>query len=115
MNLQRFDQILKARAVGAVVFTAAFVGVTVYALWAGTLMGNPTPSIILMVVAYFLIPRRALPKDYKPETDEEVALVEVRDGITRKLQTARLTFFVVAVLLLALVPFLMGEPVFRTS
>lgn len=115
MKLQRFDQILKARVVAAAILSAAFVGVSVQALLAGGLMGNPTPSIILMVLAYFMIPRRALPKHFKPETDEEVELVEVRDGVTAKLQTARLVFFIVAVLLLALVPFLMGEPVFQTT
>jgi hypothetical protein len=115
MNLERFDRILKTRVVAACVCFAVFVAVSIHALATETLSSQPTPPIVMMVLTYVLIPRRALPKDYKPLNDSEVALVEVRDRLSRKLQMARLFFFFAAVVLLALVPFLMGEPIFRTT
>ncbi len=115
MTLEQFDRILKARVVAAAILYAAFVVVAIYATLTGSLMSNPTPSIVLMVLSYLLIPRRALPKNYQPEDQAEADFAEARFELEKKLQKSRLALFVSAVILLALVPFLMGEPIFQTT
>lgn len=115
MDLQRFDKILKIRALLSAIIFAIFVALSLHASLTGWLSDNPTPSVIALLLAYFLWPRRALPKSWKPETDEDQQLLQERRPIESKLRKVQLFYFITAIFLLALIPFLLGEPVFRTT
>lgn len=113
MDLKRFDLILRIRiAVSAITF-AIFLGVALHASIFGWLTDNPTPAVVSLLVAYFAWPRRALPRGWKAETEEDEKLKEVRAIQEDRMRKVRLFYFVSAVFLMAFLPFFLGEPVFR--
>lgn len=116
MDLKRFDRIFWSRAIGSAAIFSAFVGLGTWDLLQGTFGENPTPVVATLLVAYFLLPRRGLPRGYTPgESEEEQQLLFQRKDLERRLRRVQIFYFFSAFLLLAMVPFLVGEPIFRMS
>lgn len=115
MNLERFDLILRIRIFVSAIAFAIFIGVGFHAAIVGWLSDNPTPAVVLLVIAFLACPRRVLPKNWEAQTEEDRKLREERKHQERRLQKVRLFYFFVAFFLLALLPFFLGEPVFRMT
>ena len=116
MDLERFDRILKIRLAVSTTLYAAFVGVGLHGVIAGWHFDNPTPAVLLLVVSYLICPRRAHPKGWEPEEPESTEgrqQARARNILLRRLNRIRLFYFAAAVFVLALLPWMMGEPVFK--
>ncbi len=115
MDLQRFDLILRVRILISAVVFAIFVGVALHGVLTGWHFDNPTPAVVLLIIGFFTWPRRAWPRNWKPDEESKQDLREMkgRTILQAKINRVRLFYFVAAAFLLALLPFLLGEPIFR--
>lgn len=115
MDLEQFDKKLRIRVVASTVLYAVFVAVGLHGVLAGWHFDNPTPAVVLLVVAFFTWPRRAHPKGWEPEDPESTRArqqMKARNILQKRLNRVRLFYFFAAAFLLALLPHLLGEPVF---
>lgn len=115
MDLERFDLILRVRVMASAVLYAIFVAVALHGVITGWHYDNPTPAVVLLVVAFFTWPRRARPKNWEPdpESEKDRRQDKIRGILQRRLNKVRLFYFFAAAFLLALLPHFLGEPVFQ--
>lgn len=116
MDLARFDLILRVRVFASAILFAIFVAVGLHGVLAGWHFGNPTPAVVLLVLAFFSWPRRARPKGWKPEDPESTQgrqQLEARRILRGRFSRVRMYYFFAAVFLLLFLPWLLGEPVFQ--
>lgn len=100
----RHIRLLKIRALFSLVIFAAFV-ITGGIFAARSLTEqSPTPLVALLLVGYFLLPRRTLPRGYQPQSAEDEAYVEVLDEWRKKFVKLRLVYFVLAIVVLLVLP-----------
>lgn len=115
MDLERFDLILRIRVFTSSILYAVFLGVGLHGVIAGWHFDNPTPAVVLLVVAYFCWPRRSAPKSWEPDDPESPKGRREREAraiLQKKLDRVKIFYFVAAVFVLAILPFLLGEPIF---
>ncbi len=115
MDLERFDLILRVRVLASAILYAIFVGVGFHGVITGWHYDNPTPAVVLLVIAFLTWPRRAQPKKWEPdpESTRDRQEVQARGLVQRRLNQVRLFYFFAAFFLLALLPHFLGEPVFQ--
>lgn len=110
-ELTRYDRVMRWRVRISAVCYALFVAVGIAASWQSWLQNNPTPAVVLLVVAFLVWPQRPLPRYYK--IDEEApgaeALAVERGQLDRRLRAVRGIYFVGAVVVLVIVPWMMGN------
>lgn len=115
MDLERFDRILRIRVIASSILYATFAGVGLHGVITGWHFDNPTPTVILLVVAFLTWPRRSHPKGWKPDKETTSGRQEARGRqITQRwINRVRLFYFFAAFFVLALLPHFLGEPVFQ--
>ena len=115
MDLERFDFILRIRVFASAVLYAIFVGVGMHGVVTGWHYDNPTPAVLLLVIAFLTWPRRAWPKGWEPDEEctRERMEKKARVILQHRLNRVRLFYFFAAVFVLALLPHILGEPVFQ--
>ncbi len=115
MDLERFDLILRIRVWASAVFYAIFVGVGLHGVLNGWHYDNPTPAVVLLLIAFFSWPRKARPKGWDPDLDcrRDRQQEKARGILQRRFNKVRLYYFFGAFFLLALLPHFLGEPVFQ--
>lgn len=111
IDLERFDRILRIRVLVSVVTFATFVAVALHGVLTGWHVDNPTPAVILLLVGFFAWPRRAWPRKWEPdpESSKERQEWKGRQIVQKKIDRVRLFYFAVAVVLLAILPFSLGQ------
>ncbi|RAL23846.1 hypothetical protein DL240_06750 [Lujinxingia litoralis] len=112
-ELERFDRVLRWRVRVSAVCYALFVAVGLAANWQGWLDREPTPVVALLLVAFFVWPQRALPRGFKLEEVSHggEALEASRARLDRRLRAVRGLYFLGAVVILVIAPWVMGKPV----
>lgn len=113
MSLKKFDLVFRVRVVISVIIYAIFVAVGTHASIVGWRADNPTPLVVLLIVSYLLWPRRATPQGWKPATEAEEHIARTRSRTEQALRRVQLLYFFIAFFVLALLPFLMGDPIFK--
>ena len=118
MDLERFDLRLRIRVFVSAIVYALFVGVALHGVLTGWHFDNPTPAVILLLVGFFVWPRRAAPKGWEPEDPDSTSAkqeMKARTILQKRLNRVRLYYFFAAAFLLALLPYLLGEPIFQVA
>ncbi len=111
MDLQRFNKIMRVRVWASGVLFAIFVGVSLHGVFTGWHHDNPTPAVVLLLLAFFSWPRRAMPKNWEPDpdSDKDRQREKAQMILQRQLNRVRLFYFLSAVVLLVVLPFLLGD------
>lgn len=116
MTLETFDRVLRLRVKASLGAYAIFAVMGVHAALTGWLSDSPTPVVVALLISYFLLPRGGYPKgmDLKKVEDEE-AFLRVRRPLEMRFRRIQLAYFFGAFMILAMLPFVLGEPVFQSS
>ncbi len=116
MDLERFDLKLRVRVFASAVLYAVFIAVGLHGVITGWHHDNPTPAVALLLVAFFTWPRRSHPKGWEPDDPESTRARQEKRArviLQKRLNRVRLYYFFAAAFLLAILPYLLGEPVFQ--
>lgn len=106
---QRFNRRFKGRLVASAVLALLFVGAGLHGVIAGWHFDEPTPVVLLLLAAYVACPR-GLKEEHLEEELEPARLEALQGRWRQRLVRARLGFFAVAVVILAVLPIALGEP-----
>lgn len=111
MDLERFNTILRIRVFGSAIVYAVFVAVALHGVLTGWHFDNPTPAVALLLISFFGWPRRATPRDWNPDPESEMDRKREIAGkiLKKRLNRVRLFYFLAAVFLLVVLPFLLGD------
>jgi hypothetical protein len=102
--LERHIRIIKIRALASIALYGAFVLVGFVFAFRGLSAHQPTPLVALLLSAYFLLPRRTLPRGYKPQDSDDPVTMAVLDDWRKKFIWARMVYFAVAIVILVVLP-----------
>ncbi|MBA2662050.1 MAG: hypothetical protein H0U74_07115 [Bradymonadaceae bacterium] len=104
--MDRFLRNLKLRILFSAALFAAFIITGAITAARATAEIGPTPVVALLLGAYFLMPRRTLPKGFRPEPDsqEDRALVTRMTELKKRLVYARMGYFLIAIVVLVAFP-----------
>lgn len=100
----RHIRLLKIRALLSLSIFAAFVITGGIFAVQSLSEQSPTPLVVLLLSGYFLLPRRTLPRGYKPQSGDDEAYVEILDEWRKKFVKLRLVYFVLAIVVLLILP-----------
>lgn len=109
MNLGPVNRIFKGRLIASAALAVVFLGVGLHGVIDGWHLDQPTPVVLLLLAAYIACPRRLRDKHVEQALAPE-RLEALKGQWRRRLVRARLAFFGVAVVVLALLPIALGEP-----